>query len=259
MPGWGFKAFVPKDKWVGSTPSLTGFLPGHDYRMLSTVGPTGKETVGIQLLFSQPMDCDSVTTAITIESNTDDNSIAQLDKGSTKCASNTKQDKSKLSGGLETTWTYSANLINVANGIHAVIVSNAANSGKNSTTGTVDRFLFRIGQADNPMIFPRHSNYSESLLYKKDDSTYKIVHKAAGATKFRYSVDFQSSFTEWLPYSGGETNLVNKNWTGTGSQAWKGEHVFVQCELNSFHLSNFPRSSRGSQDTFAFLPPSPFA
>lgn len=71
MPGWGFKALVPIDKWVGSAPSITGFLPGHDYRMLSKVQPWEKETVVIELQFSQAMDCDSVTNSITLESNTE--------------------------------------------------------------------------------------------------------------------------------------------------------------------------------------------
>jgi alpha-1,3-glucan synthase len=78
------------------------------------------------------------------------------------------------------------------------------------------------------MVFPRQSNYSTSLLYKADDGSYNLAHKAAGATKFRYSMDFQSSFSDWLAYSGDDTKLENKNWTGTSSQAWKGEHVYVQ-------------------------------
>ena len=78
------------------------------------------------------------------------------------------------------------------------------------------------------MVFPRQSNYSTSLLYKADDGLYMLSHKAAGATKFRYSMDFQSSYSTWLDYTGEDTATANKNWTGTSAQAWKGEHVYVQ-------------------------------
>lgn len=228
MPAWGFKAFVPKEKWVGSVPSITQFLPGHDYRMLSKVSPGEKETVGIQIKFSQAMDCDSVTRSISLASNTEDNSTAKLDMNSIACASAENVTDSEYSGGLSTAWTYSANLINVANGVHSLTVQNATNWASNVTTGSIDKLLFRIGQADNPMIFPRQANYSDTLLSQAENGFLKITHAAPGATKFRYSVDFQSSFSDWLDYSGGETVLENRNWTGTSSQAWKGDHVYVQ-------------------------------
>ncbi|KAH8602698.1 cell wall alpha-1,3-glucan synthase mok13 [Bisporella sp. PMI_857] len=228
MPSWGFKALVPKEKWIAPAPSITTFLPGHDYRMVSTVKKGESETIVIQIKFSQQMDCDSVTKSIKIESNTEDSSVPKIDENTISCVTNSIADASRLSGGLESAWTFSANLVGVANGIHSIVVRNATNSGKNSSTGSVDRFLFRIGQNDNPMIFPRQSNYSESLLSKTEDGSLKISHKAAGATKFRYSLDFRSSFSEWLPYTGGETVLGKKNWTGTATQAWEGEHVYVQ-------------------------------
>ena len=228
FPAWGFKAFVPKPKWVSPKPSITGFLPGHDYRITSSVGAGETENVGITLSFSQNMDCDAVTKSITLESNTLDNVAPTIDKSSIVCLSKVVPDEVKLSGGVATTWTYSANLVGVANGIHSLVVNNATSSGNNTPTGAVDRFLFRIGQIDNPMIFPRHANYSTSLLSKKSDGSLFITHRAPGATKFRYSLDFQSSFSDWMPYVGGETVLAAKNWTGTESQKWKGEHVYVQ-------------------------------
>jgi alpha-1,3-glucan synthase len=235
MLGWGFKAFVPKSKWVGAAPSITGFLPGHDYRMLSTVKPDEKESVGIQIQFSQNMDCDMVTESITIVSNTNDHSVPTIDGKSVSCLSINAHEDSRLSGGVATAWTYSANLVNVANGVHTVIIKNATDASRNSSTGVVDNFMFRIGQAENPMIFPRQANYSESLLFKQDDGSLKVSHKAAGATKFRYSVDFQSSFSDWSLYTGEDTILEKKNWTGTDAQAWKGDHVYVQywCDLCS--------------------------
>jgi alpha-1,3-glucan synthase len=228
LHGYGFKALVPIDQWVGSAPTITEFYPGHDYRILSKVGAGETETIGIQIQFSENMDCDSVTSSISIESNTDDNSIPTIDSSSISCESLTVINNSSYSGGIASAWSISFNLLHVANGVHQLVVTNATSASKNSSTGVVDRFLFRVGQPDNPMVFPRSANYSDTLLYKNENGSYYVSHKAAGATQFRYSVDFQSSYSDWLPYTGGNTTLANKNWTGTSLQAWSGEHVYIQ-------------------------------
>ena len=92
----------------------------------------------------------------------------------------------------------------------------------------VDHFLLRIGQSDNPMVFPK-ANYSKTLLYKdKSNDTLWVSHKAAGADKFRYSLNWGSSYSDWMPYVGGNTTLKPQAWSGTKEQAWKGDHVMVQ-------------------------------
>ena len=55
-----------------------------------------------------------------------------------------------------------------------------------------------------------------------------ISHKAAGANKFRYSLNWASSWSEWLPYRGGNHNLEHQPWSGTRTQNWTGQHVIVQ-------------------------------
>ncbi|KAG9248333.1 hypothetical protein BJ878DRAFT_564182 [Calycina marina] len=251
FPAWGFKAFVPKDLWVAPKPAITTFLPGHDYRMVSSVSATEKESVSIQISFSQAMDCDSVTNAITLQSNTEDGSVPSINASTITCLSNVVPDPSSIVGGLGTAWTFSANLVNVANGIHALTVSNAtaSNGTGNVTTGAVDRFLFRIGQDSNPMIFPRHANYSNTLLAEATNGSLSITHNAAGATKFRYSLDFLSSYSDWEDYVGGTTTLVAKNWSGTTAQAWKGEHVYVQYWSSLASSSNhFVHGDVGNDD-----------
>jgi alpha-1,3-glucan synthase len=238
LSAYGFKALVPLSEWVGSAPSITEFLPGHDYRMVSKVSVDEKESIGIQIQFSENMDCDSVTSSISFESNTNDDSTPVMNSTSISCESITPSNNSTYSGGLSTAWTFSVVLNDVANGVHQVIVNNASTATKNSSTNAVDRFLFRVGQADNPMVFPRAANYSENLLHKNDNGSYMISHKAAGATQFRYSVDFQSSFSDWMPYTGENLTLASKNWTGTSLQSWSGEHVYVQYWGNLSSSSN---------------------
>lgn len=89
-------------------------------------------------------------------------------------------------------------------------------------------FWFRVGRSDNPIIFPRAANYSSTLLHRFPNGSLYISHKAAGADKFRYSLDWASSWSDWLPYRGGNNTLEHQPWSGTKAQNWTGEHVMVQ-------------------------------
>lgn len=93
---------------------------------------------------------------------------------------------------------------------------------------SVDRFLFRIGQHDNPIVFPRSGNYSNTLFHEHADGSLYISHKAAGADKFRYSTNFASTWSKWEPYLGGNTTIQSQEWSGTKDQEWPGKHVIVQ-------------------------------
>ena len=227
LPAWGFKAFVPKDQWIGPGPMLTGFVPGHDARLRSTAGPGRREEVAIEFHFSAPMDCDSITKSVELVSNTEDYSTAKLDIDSVQCSTISDASHVPYVGGLPTVMTYKANLVNVANGIHELVLRNVTAKSGAEFTDAVDRLLFRIGQPENPMIFPRTANYTHALLHKDNDTLW-LSHKAAGADKFRYSLDWASSFSDWEDYHGGNTTLAPMNWTGTERQRWKDEHVIVQ-------------------------------
>jgi alpha-1,3-glucan synthase len=96
------------------------------------------------------------------------------------------------------------------------------------STGSVDKFIFRVGQPENPIVFPMQANYSLSLLHQDANGSLYVSHKAAGADSWRYSLDW-TTYSDWIPYTGGNSTLLNaKNWTGTKLQAWTGEHVILQ-------------------------------
>jgi alpha-1,3-glucan synthase len=80
------------------------------------------------------------------------------------------------------------------------------------------------------MVWPKQANYSRELLYADDSNngTLWVVHKAAGAEKWRYTLDFGSSFSPWMSYAGGNVSIPPKDWAGTKAQAWSGEHIMVQ-------------------------------
>ncbi|KAL8647173.1 MAG: hypothetical protein Q9226_006541, partial [Calogaya cf. arnoldii] len=228
LDAWQFKAYVPKDRFVGPRPMVTKFVPGHDTRITSKVAPGKKETVPVELHYSQEMDCDMITKTLKVNSTTEDRSVPTVDKDSVKCQKLTTSEPTPFVGGIPTQWTWTANLVNVANGVHRISLSDVTTSDGDSSTESVDHFIFRIGQPDNPMVFPRNSNYSETLLNKAASGEMFVSHKAAGADLFRYSTNWGSSYSDWLPYIGGNTTLKKQPWSGTKHQEWPGEHVIVQ-------------------------------
>ena len=90
--------------------------------------------------------------------------------------------------------------------------------------------MLRIGSMDNPIVWPKEANYSTSLLSEdpSKNGTLWVSHKASGANLWRYTLDFGSSYSNWMPYIGGNNSVPPKNWTGADYQAWDGDHIMVQ-------------------------------
>ena len=225
LPAWGFKAFVPEDEFIAPSPVITRFLPGHDARLLSN------DTIPIQIHFSAPMDCDQVKGSLSINSTTSNNQIAKLDDGSVQCKniSSEDADPNPWAGGVDTSWIFAANLVGASDGVHRVTVSNNTAADGKTSTRSVDHFLLRIGQPDNPIVFPKAANYSSTLLSGDSKKGLSIAHNAPGADQFRYSLNFATTYSDWEDYpTSGNTTLAPKVWSGTKLQDWKGEHVIVQ-------------------------------
>ena len=88
--------------------------------------------------------------------------------------------------------------------------------------------MFRVGQPDNPMIFPKTANYTRALLHQHDNGSLYVSHKAAGADLYRYSLNWGSSYSNWTIYKGGNSSLAEQIWTGTKLQEWPDKHVIMQ-------------------------------
>jgi len=89
--------------------------------------------------------------------------------------------------------------------------------------------MFRIGKPDNPIVFPKAANFSSNLLHRNSStSDLYVIPNAAGADKFRYSLNWGSSWSNWITYSGTNFTLTPQAWTGTEKQKWKGDHVIMQ-------------------------------
>ncbi|KAL8830931.1 MAG: hypothetical protein Q9170_005505 [Blastenia crenularia] len=231
LPPWGYQAFVPYDKWLNPSPVITKFVPGHDRRLTSD---QSKIAVSIQIHFSDIMDCDNILDALLIKSTTEDGSQASMDNDSVTCRKIAVADgdvsslTGKPTGEIPSAFVFAADLIGVSHGLHAVTVGNVTTREGRASTNSVNQFWFRLGRTDNPIVFPRSANYSSSLLHRFPNGSLYVSHKASGADKFRYSLNWASSWSDWLPYEGGNTTLKHQSWSGTPMQNWTGQHVMVQ-------------------------------
>ena len=224
LDAWGFKAFIPKQLFARPIPQVSRVIPGHDARLRSTVELGQQETVPIQIRFSQPMDCNSIRDSIVVNSTTQDGSHASLDHTSVSCRAEV-QDKSPYVGGVSSEFTFAANLVNVGNGIHAYTLSNATTQDGQGFTNNTSRFIFRVGQEDNPIVFPWSGNYTKDIYHKDLEGNLILTPNAAGADLYRYSTNFGSSYTNWMPYTGKNATIKPQDWSGTHLQSWTGDHL----------------------------------
>ncbi|GAB7350371.1 hypothetical protein MBLNU459_g0998t1 [Dothideomycetes sp. NU459] len=241
MTKYGFKAFVPTDVWQPPSPLITKLIlndtfVGHDQRILSNIASGEADSLSMELRFSSEMDCDSVRDSLSISSTTEDGTTAAIDTTSTDCLTVDPEDLPYFYGGVPTIWRYKTTITNVTDGVHVITVKNATDSTNTMFTGAKDHLMFRIGQSDNPIVFPQTANYSSTLLFQQDvtkrasetEAGLYISHKAAGADKWRYSLTWGSTWSDWLSYDGGNSTLAQQSWDGTSLQSWSGNHVKVQ-------------------------------
>lgn len=228
MTSYDFRAYVLKDDFVEPRPMITQFVPGHDARLVSKVAAGLQEDIDIELHFTTEMNCNNTASVLEIASSTEDLRIAQLDLDTIQCIKLDTLDNKhpEFVGAMPTAWVFKAKLTNVSNGIHTLTVRNAT-TPDGATTGSADTFMFRVGQSDNPMVFPRTANYTRALIHKDNDKMW-ISHKAAGANKWRYSLNWGSSWSDWADYHGGNDSLQTQAWSGTKKQRWTDEHIIAQ-------------------------------
>ncbi|MCJ1312940.1 Cell wall alpha-1,3-glucan synthase ags1 [Agyrium rufum] len=225
LTAYEFRAYVPAEQWVGPQPMLTRFVPGHDARIASTVPSGQQETIPIELHYSQALDCDSLKNSISFNSTTEDNSSPSI--GTYSCGGSNDPPLSWI-GAISSTFVFTAEVINVSNGIHEMIITRPSTSGgTNGTLDTIDHLFFRVGQVDNPMVFSA-ANYTKNLLHQAKNGSFYVSQKAAGADLWRYSMTWGSAWSNWTEYTGGNTTVIKQPWSGTKLQGWAGEHIMCQ-------------------------------
>nr|POE74642.1 cell wall alpha-1,3-glucan synthase ags1 [Quercus suber] len=238
MTLYGWKAFVPMQNWSEPSPVITKFIPGHDARILSSNGVDKASTVDVEVRFSSAMDCDSFRHQLSVNSTTNGNNQATIDINKVHCLTIDPVFEAYYYGPSPSVWSAKFTLANVYDGVHQLNVRNVTNAAQTASTDSFDHFMIRIGQADNPVVFPGSANYSRSLLYKDETASqhsvlsaksgFTINQKAAGADKWRFSMSFGSVWSDWMDYVPGNVSLPTQMWTGPGNQKWSGQHVQIQ-------------------------------
>lgn len=226
MEPYEFRVYVPSDDYVAPGPMITKFSPGHDYPIDSSTNTTGE--IEIVLGFSTKMDCDAITAAVSVASYIDGTGAQNITTLSTpECGSYTDTDTGSFVGYIPTVYTWKSTLSGLVDGIHKLTVTNASTEDS-VYTNSIDHFLIRQGLPNNPVVFPEKANYSTSLLSVNDDGIMTVTHGAAGATKWRYSTNWGSSWSDWETYTGDSQKVTTLTWSGTTSQEWDGYHIQVQ-------------------------------
>lgn len=226
MRPWEFKAFVPVSDWTKPRPVITQVLPRHDARLLSTVDYAETESIPIEIHFSEEMDCESVTNSLKLQSTTESGIQASLNASSVVCQKVVSRD-TFLIGQVATTWIFRATLMDVTNGLHTYVINNAS-TPSGMGTNSRDKFMFRVGAAENPMVFPETSNFTRGLLQEdKTSGGLFVVPRASGADRVRYSTNWGFSYSDWQPYKGGRIDIERQPWSGSDHQKWEGDHVIL--------------------------------
>lgn len=223
LDAFEYRAYVPISEWVAPPPLITKFSPGHDTRIHTTAT---SNTVNITFHTNVEMDCDSFTSAISFISEVESDITPTIDESTIYCGNATDSQPDYV-GVIASAWGWSANVNNFAPGIHQIVVKNATTADLGSYTNAVDRFLLRFGDTTNPLVFPATANYSSTIVSRADNGDLTLTHSAPGAEWFRYSTNWRSTYSDWMPYENTST-ISELEWSGTKDQEWDGTHVIVQ-------------------------------
>lgn len=205
------------------------FYPGHDARVLATSDITGLERVNITFDFTIAMDCDAVTRSISFETSSRASMTPTIRSDSISCVNITDPVAiPDYNGILQSSFRWSGELENVSHGVLAIYVTNPGDASGTTMTHATDKFLLRVGLLNNPMVFPATANYSESLISPGSEGMLTLSHTAPGAELWRYTTNWGSSYSGWMPYSGGDNQVLILPWNGTDAQAWDGRHARVE-------------------------------
>lgn len=218
-----FKAYVPTDRWTPQPATITKFNPGHDARLI----PSG-DTIDISIEYDTPMDCTALTNALTLTHTGASGNPAIV---STGCLTLDNQPDSLLPSTSKTRWQWAGQITGVVEGIYELTIApfNSQTITGDRTTGVstnaTDHLMLRVGQRNNPLVFPQDADYSDSL-FTVDGDTYTLNHVGTGADMYRYSADFGQTWQPWTAYE--QTSTLNATVFKDKTLWWDGDHVMVQ-------------------------------
>ncbi|ODN77465.1 hypothetical protein L202_04642 [Cryptococcus amylolentus CBS 6039] len=220
MDPFMYKALVPQDQWVPQPPTMTKFTPGHDYRYTTT---GGTNDIPITIEYDMDMDCDSVTNAMTLNYTVDSGSPSLEN---TNCVSIDQADweAPSIPSVAPGRWRWEGTLKDATDGVYEIIIASVDSQTSGVSTNSTDHLLLRLGQTNNPIVFP-DNDYADGI-FSVSDGTYTLTNTAPGATSFRYSGDFGQTWAPWQDYE--TTVTLNATYFEDDTHWWDGKHVQVQ-------------------------------
>ncbi|WBW72795.1 prospore membrane alpha-1,3-glucan synthase Mok12 [Schizosaccharomyces osmophilus] len=225
IDAYGSKVFVKKENWLKPSLYLTDFLPGHDHRVYTSSKLT---SINISLGFSEAVDCHSLAKKITINTHTLGNySTPKIEESSISCALLEKPATQIFTNAPATRWYFNATLEEVPHGLHELVLEDIKSTSNRTMAAQRARLLLRVGNGENPMVYPSNATFSKELLHIDDGDIY-VNHTGIGADKYRYSLNFGSTFSPWKQLTSASEKLNKQHWNGSHVQGWDGEHVIVQ-------------------------------
>ena len=142
VPPFGFLALVEQTRWIGPTPAITKFLPGHDARLPSDNGQNSQQ---ISFEFNVEMDCTKFTAAISLNMSSSGTGGNPTISGAT-CTPIANPDAPSIYGADVGVYQWQATLTNFPDGILEIVVNNPPSTAGPTTgvsTFSVFRYMFR--------------------------------------------------------------------------------------------------------------------
>ncbi|KAF8306355.1 glycoside hydrolase family 13 and glycosyltransferase family 5 protein [Clavulina sp. PMI_390] len=221
MDLFGYKLLVPSTIWVAPNPTLTGFSPGHDYRITSS--GSGSDNIDITLEFNVAMTCAGVTAALSANVSSA-GSFTQPKITQGNCGAITNPTMPIISGVQPSTWQWTGTIQNVPDGIIYLTLNKPANAAGTTTTGAIDHLLLRKGTANNVMVFPTSADY-DSSSFSESGGNYVFNHKALGADWLRYSWNYGQNWSDWKAW---ESTSTIPSSQFVKLDIYDGQHIIVQ-------------------------------
>jgi len=75
------------------------------------------------------------------------------------------------------------------------------------------------------MVFPENDYNNTALV--ESDGKYTFTHSAYGADKFRYSMNYGQTWSNWTDWE--DTTAVDFTLFEDTNMFWDGVHIIVQC------------------------------
>ncbi|KZO95858.1 glycosyltransferase family 5 protein [Calocera viscosa TUFC12733] len=232
---FGFKSLVPSDIWYAPRPMMTKFIPGHDNNVIvwdSTA--SNATTVPIRFEFNVAMNPASITQYLGFDvSGINGGTLPTVDASTVNSGTVTDPDPAPIQGLDTSAWFWSANLVNVPDGVITLTLNNMPTEDGTASTGVTDHLVFRKGQPNNVLIDSSQDYDNDAFGW--DGSEYTFTHKAIGADLVRYTWNYGQNWSDWQAYQN-VTTMPAANFEG---QWWSGNHVIMQYFVEAVGSSTY--------------------